>query len=144
MNPFQSLRDCEEYVYSIQTQCPRVSGSPLVLARRSSSLAVLQGELRFSEGHRLVVREYLNADSNGVFIRRYSYEILRGQEKVTWFDSQPHPDAPDLASTHPHHRHIPPDIKHNRVPAPEISFASPNLERIVAEVDRLTHTHGAR
>jgi len=116
----------------------------LVLARRSSSLAVLQGELRFSEGHRLVVREYLNADSNGVFIRRYSYEILRGQEKVTWFDSQPHPDAPDLASTHPHHRHIPPDIKHNRVPAPEISFASPNLERIVAEVDRLTHTHGAR
>ncbi|MEN8215749.1 MAG: hypothetical protein ABFS56_05115 [Pseudomonadota bacterium] len=35
-----------------------------------------------------------------------------------------------LASTHPHHKHIPPDIKHNRIPAPILSFTHPNLPEL--------------
>jgi len=43
---------------------------------------------------------------------------------------------PDLASTHPHHKHIQPDIKHHRVPAPGISFSQPNLPFLIEEIER--------
>ena len=65
---------------------------------------------------RLVVRERL--DFRLQIIKVYSYEVWRGKDKLYWYDSQPHPADPNLASTHPHYKHIPPDIKHNRVPAP--------------------------
>ncbi len=38
--------------------------------------------------------------------------------------------------THPHHKHIPPDIKHNRVPAPGLSFTQPNLPFLIEEIER--------
>lgn len=41
-----------------------------------------------------------------------------------------------LASTHPHHKHIPPDIKHNRIPAPGLSFTRPNLPFLIEEIER--------
>jgi hypothetical protein len=41
-----------------------------------------------------------------------------------------------LPETYPHHKYVPPDIKHNRVPAPEISFHQPNLRRLIEEIDR--------
>jgi hypothetical protein len=47
----------------------------------------------------------------------------------------PHPHIPALQSTHPHHQHVPPDIKHNRIPAPGISFTKPNLLHLIAEVE---------
>ena len=40
-------------------------------------------------------------------------------------------------STHPHHKHIPPDIKHNRIPAPGLSFDEPNLPFLIREVEGL-------
>jgi hypothetical protein len=42
-----------------------------------------------------------------------------------------------LASTHPHHKHILPDIRNHRVPAPEMSFTRPNLPSLIAEVEEL-------
>lgn len=66
----------------------------------------------------------------------YGYEIWQGGEKLYWYDPQPHPDAPTLVSTYPHHKHIPPDIKHNRVPAPGLSFTQPNLPLLIDEVER--------
>jgi hypothetical protein len=38
-----------------------------------------------------------------------------------------------LASTFPHHLHELPDIKHNRKPAPGISFDAPNLPTLIAD-----------
>jgi hypothetical protein len=35
----------------------------------------------------------------------------------------------------PHHKHIPPDIKHHRIPAPGLSFAAPNLVFLIGEVE---------
>jgi hypothetical protein len=70
-------------------------------------------------------------------IEDYGYELWYGSEKIAWYDSQPHPDDPTLASTHPHHKHIPPDIKHNRIPAPNISFTHPNLPVLIREVEDL-------
>jgi len=34
-----------------------------------------------------------------------------------------------------HHKHIPPDIKHHRVPAPGLSFSSPNLSFLITEIE---------
>ncbi len=70
-------------------------------------------------------------------ITSYGYEIYRDQERLYWYDDFPHPHDPTLASTYPHHKHVPPNIKRNRIPAPEISFTEPNLPRIIAEVVRL-------
>jgi len=52
------------------------------------------------------------------------------------YDSQPHPADSALASTDPHHKHVPPDIKHHRVPAPGLSFNRPNLPLLVQEIER--------
>ena len=44
-------------------------------------------------------------------------------------------DNPTLASTHPHHKHIPPNTKRNRIPAPNMSFTRPNLSAIIREIE---------
>ncbi len=36
----------------------------------------------------------------------------------------------------PHHKHIPPDIKHHRIPAPGLSFQQPNLPFLIEEIER--------
>ena len=43
------------------------------------------------------------------------------------------PEISELSSTFPHHYHEPPDIKHNRKPAPGISFTEPNLPTLIAD-----------
>ena len=40
-------------------------------------------------------------------------------------------------TTIPRHRHEPPDIKHNRKPAPGISFDAPNLATLIADCIKL-------
>jgi hypothetical protein len=67
----------------------------------------------------------------------YGYEIWLGDEILSWYEPQPHPDTPSLQSTHPHHKHIPPDIKHNRLPAPNMRFDEPNLPHLIAEIESL-------
>jgi len=49
--------------------------------------------------------------------------------------SFPHPNDPSLASTDPHHKHVPPNIKHHRVPAPDLSFTRPNLPFLNEEIE---------
>jgi hypothetical protein len=49
----------------------------------------------------------------------------------------PHPNDPTLASTLPHHKHIPPDIKHHRIPATEMSYNRPNLPAIINEIEEI-------
>ena len=44
---------------------------------------------------------------------------------------------PVLAATFPHHKHVPPDVKHHRIPAPELTFTSPNLPFLIAEIETL-------
>lgn len=87
--------------------------------------------------HGLLVRQRIIYDRLPALIDWYGYEVWRGEEKLYWYDSQPHPDDPALQSTHPHHKHIPPEIKHNRIPAPQMSFSHPNLPFLLAEVERL-------
>ncbi|MEE4355379.1 MAG: DUF6516 family protein, partial [Desulfococcaceae bacterium] len=55
----------------------------------------------------------------------------------SWYDSQPHPNTPELAENHPHHKHIPPNIKSNRIPAPQLSFRQANLPVLIQEIETL-------
>jgi hypothetical protein len=71
-----------------------------------------------------------------LLIQRYGYEVWRGGEKLYWYDPQPHPNEPALASTHPHHKHVPPDIKRHRIPAPGLRFDDPNLPQLIDEIER--------
>lgn len=111
--------------------------STLTVIRQASDVATVEGDLFFHNGLRLHVLEVVRFDLAPPRIARYGYKVWRGNEKLYWYDSQPHPNDPALAVTHPHHKHVPPDIKHHRVPAPELSFTQPNLPLLIKEVERL-------
>ena len=137
MNPFRSLREYEIFVYTLPQQFPRILRSTLTVARRGRQFAELTGELLFPGGHRLVVYERLAWDAGSLTIEGYSYEVWCGAEKLYWYDSQPHPADPTLASTSPHHKHVPPNIKHHRISAPGLSFTAPNLPFLIHEVETM-------
>ncbi len=90
----------------------------------------------FSNGIRLRIREELDFDAG--LIASYGYEVYRGADRLFWYDDFPHPNDQNLASTFPHHKHVPPDIKHNRIPAPEMSFVRSNLAILIREIEKLT------
>jgi hypothetical protein len=136
MNPLQSLVDYELFIYLLPQHYPAISYSSLVAIQRGGAVAVIRGEIELHQDLRIVVREKLSfADLPGV-IESYGYEIWRGEDLLYWYDSQAHPNTPTLVSTHPHHKHIPPDIKHNRIPAPGLSFTRPNLPFLIEEIER--------
>ena len=136
MNPLHSLAEYERFVYTFPQCYPAVRRSTLTVVRRGATIAVLQGEIELPQGIRIVVREKLSFVQSPGEIKGYGYEVWRGDELLYWYDSQPHPDDPSLASTHPHHKHIPPDIKHHRIPAPGLSFTWPNLPFLVKEIEQ--------
>ena len=135
MNPLQSLPEYEQFVYTLQQRYSSIHRSTLTIVRRSAAVARLIGELEIG-GYRLVVREKLAFDSEIGPITGYGYEVWRGSEKLYWYDSQAHPNDPALASTHPHHKHVHPNIKRNRVPAPGLSFTNPNLPFLIQEIEK--------
>ena len=135
MRPFQSLRNYERYIYSLADQFPRILRSTLVVTQRGHYFAELIGEVHFPDGYRLNVYERLSWAIGPLTIEGYSYEVWCGSELLYWYDSQPHPNNPELSSSDPHHKHIPPDIKHNRVPALGLSFLEPNLPFLLREME---------
>ena len=59
MNPFQSLRDYETFIYALPEQFPNILHSMLVVVQRGRSYAELSGEVLFADAYRLVVYERL-------------------------------------------------------------------------------------
>lgn len=141
-DPFRTPEDYELFLYTLTDRFPSIRRSTVTFVRRGSSLARVSGELFFDHEIRLVVLERVLFDRLPVMIDGYGYEVWKGQEKLYWYDSQPHPNEPLLQSTHPHHKHVPPDLKHNRIPAPGMSFARPNLPVLIEEIERLILGHG--
>lgn len=135
--PLRTLEDYELFLYTLPEQFNCIRHSTVTLVRRGASLARVSGEIHFDKGFRLLLLERVLADRLPAVIEAYGYEIWRGQEKLCWYDCQPHHEDPALASTHPHHKHIPPDLKNHRVPAPEMSFTRPNLPNLIAEIEGL-------
>ncbi|MBL7063732.1 MAG: hypothetical protein ISS49_05910 [Anaerolineae bacterium] len=135
-NPLRTPDDYELFLYTLTEQFPSIRRSTVTFVRRGASLARVAGELYFDREIRLVVRERILYHRLPAVIDWYGYEVWQGGEKLYWYDSQPHPNDPTLQSTHPHHKHIPPDTRHNRIPAPEMSFTRPNLPFLIDEIER--------
>ena len=134
---FRTPEDYELFLYTLAERFPTVRRSTITFIRRGISLARVAGELFFDHEIRLVVRERLIYNRLPMVVDGYGYEVWRGNEKLYWYDSQPHPNDPILESTHPHHKHIPPDIKHHRIAAPGMSFTQPNLLTLIPEIEAL-------
>lgn len=135
--PFRTVQDYELFIYTLTEQYPSVQRSTLVLIRIATSMVRVSGELHFENGIHIVVRERLLFDRFPLVLDAYGYEVWRENELLYWYDSQPHPNDPTLQSTHPHHKHLPPDVKHNRVPAPGMNFSRPNLPALILEIENL-------
>lgn len=133
-NPLRSLGDYSHLVAEILQQ-PHILHSTLRVWSDSPYTGIAEGEVCCTNGVRLRMRQELDFDAG--LITSYGYEFYRGEERLCWFDDFPHPDDPTLASTYPHHKHLPPDIRRHRVPAPEVSYGKPNLPFLVAELARL-------
>lgn len=131
-NPLQSLHAYSRFVTETLSRSTIIR-STIAVWSESPYTGVAEGEAHFAQGFRLRMREELDFDAK--LITAYGYEVYRGEERLYWYDDFPHPNDPTLASTHPHHKHIPPDIKHNRIPAPGLSFVQPNLPFIIAEIE---------
>lgn len=128
------LPDYERLVYTLQENHPAIERSTLVVIRRGPAFAELSGSLEFSDDIVLRVWEDLNFARGN--IQAYSYAVEQAGQRLYWYDPQPHPNDPALSGTFPHHKHAPPGIKHNRVPAPGLSFDRPNLPFLVEEIER--------
>jgi hypothetical protein len=140
--PLRTPEDYELFLYTLTEHYPSVIRSTLTLIRVGATMARVTGELFFSHDLRLMVRERLIYDRLPTIIDAYGYEVWQGKTRLFWYDSQPHPGEVDLQSTHPHHKHVQPDIKHHRIPAPGLSFADPNIPLLIAEIERLVDEQG--
>lgn len=131
-NPLSSLNAYSRFITDLLDR-PGVKHSTLTAWSDSPYTGIAEGDVFFTNGLRLRVREEL--DFGDRLIMSYGYEVYRGADRLYWYDDFPHPNDPGLSSSYPHHKHIPPAIKHNRIPAPEISFTRCNLPVLIQEIE---------
>jgi hypothetical protein len=131
-SPLRSLAAYSRFVAEL-LQRPTITVSTVAVWSDSPFTGIAEGEVTFTNGHRLRLREEVDFDAG--LIASYGYEVERGGERLYWYDDFPHPQDPALAATFPHHKHVPPDVRHHRVPAPALSYDRPNLPAIVAEIE---------
>jgi hypothetical protein len=130
-----SIQAYSQAIYTLLDTRATVRQHTIRIYSRGARLGVLEGQIEFAEG--LVLRVFERLDFARQRIMTYSYEIWQNQQQLCWYDPQEHPTDASLASSFPHHQHVPPDIKHHRVPAPHLSFTRPNLPFLIKEVERL-------
>ena len=124
----------ERFIYSLQQSYASIRHSTLVIVRHGATFAELTGVIAFNDDITLEVWEDLNFAKRS--IQGYSYAVNKEGQRLYWYDPQPHPNDPSLASTHPHHKHVPPEIKRHRIPAPGLSFDRLNLPLLIEEIER--------
>jgi hypothetical protein len=133
-HPLQSLAVYSRFVAELLNR-PTVQHSTVAVWSASPYTGVVEGEVFFLQGFRLRLRE--EVDFAAQVLSSYGYEVYRDEERLYWYDDFPHPQDVTLASTLPHHKHIPPDIKRHRIPAPKMSFTTPNLPFLIREIEEL-------
>lgn len=133
-HPLQSLAVYSRFVAELLNR-PTVQHSTVAVWSASPYTGVVEGEVFFFQGFRLRLREEVDFDAQ--MISSYGYEVYRDEERLYWYDDFPHPQDETLVSTLPHHKHIPPDIKRHRIPAPEMSFTNPNFPFLIREIEEL-------
>ena len=135
LSSFTSLAEYSRFVAELFNRSS-VERSTVVVWSESPYTGVAEGEVFFSSGLRLRMREEMDFEAH--LIASYSYEVYKGDERLYWYDDFPHPKDFDLASSFPHHKHVPPNIKHHRIPAASLSFDHPNLPAIIDELESIS------
>ncbi len=133
-HPLQSLTVYSGFIAELLNR-PTVRHSTVTAWSASPYTGVVEGEVFFAQGFRLRLREEVDFDAH--LISSYGYEVYRDEERLYWYDDFPHPRDLTLAPTLPHHKHLPPNIKRHRIPAPEMSFTNPNLQFLIHEIEDL-------
>ncbi len=146
--------DYAAFIHNLPNQYSSVEKSSLTYVPLGVKVGKVIGIVFFESNVTLCVQEFLNFELN--VIEGYGYEVSRSRrevnalpkveeycrasypdkDKLYWYDSFPHPNDPSLASTHPHHKHVHPNIKQNRVSAPDLTFTAPNLPFLIEEIER--------
>ena len=134
--PLKSLDNYSRFISEILDR-DDVEKTTITVWSNSPYSGTAEGEVFFKDGIRLRMREELDFDAG--LITSYDYEVYKNETRLYWYDDFPHPNDISLASTFPHHKHIPPNIKRNRIPAPNIDFNHPNLPFILQEIDEIRH-----
>lgn len=132
--PLGSLAAYSRFIAELLNRS-NVTHSTVSVWSDSPFTGIAEGEVLFSNGIRLRMREELDFDV--ALIASYGYKVYRGAERLFWYDDFPHPEDSSLASTFPHHKHLPPDIRRHRVPAPNMSFKHPNLPGLLTEIEAI-------
>jgi len=129
---FDDYQSYALFLYQLESQYDEVLKSKIHFFTVSQTRSIAYGTFYFEHKIELCFREII--DFSTPKLLDYFYEIRQNDEKRYYYDPQPHPENKVLASTFPHHKHVPPDIKHNRQPAPGISFDKPNLPFLIEEI----------
>lgn len=135
---FPSKIEYENLIYAILTKSKYLVKSTLHFYTTSATTGLLKGSLFFIDKFELRLVEVIDFAAGEIL--DYSYSIFQNNDKIRWYDPQPHPNEPSLAGTFSHHKHENPDIKKNRKPAPDISFDKPNLLVLIKEIELLLNT----
>lgn len=153
-HPLAAPADYKAFIYGLPDRYASIERSLLVYIPRGALVGRVVGMILFAGDVVLCVREFLNFDL-GV-IEGYGYEVSRShmppdhlppaeeycrasypeKDELYWYDSFPHPGDVTLASTDPHHKHVPPDIKNHRIPAPDLTFTATNLPFLIEEIEQ--------
>ena len=157
-NPLSSPTDYAIFIQNLPNDYSSISSSSLVYIPLGVKVGKVTGMVFFDQNIVLCVQEFLNFELH--VIEGYGYEVSQSltradelpnaeeycrasypdKDKLYWYDSFPHPNDPTLASTHPHHKHIHPNIKRNRIPAPDITFTASNLPFLIEEIEQTIPT----
>lgn len=152
--PLLSPGNYSAFIYDLPNRYPTIERSTLIYIPLGAKIGKVNGMLIFANLIILCVQEFLNFELQ--IIEGYGYEVSStkhqidemppadeyckasypNKDKLYWYDSFPHPHDPTLASTHPHHKHIHPNIGHNRIPAPGLTFTAPNLPFLIEEIQQ--------
>ncbi len=135
-SPLNSYAEYTRFIYNFLADHPTVDRHTLTMYTASQTVGIIRGHIVFRSGHVLRVFEQIDFVTHRIL--QYMYEVDYQNERLWWYDPMPHPNIPELQSTHPHHKHVLPDIKHHRIPAPGLSFTEPNLLRLIAEVEAIS------
>ena len=158
-SPLASPATYSIFIHELPQQYSSIERSSLIYIPLGTQFGKVIGMVFFANNVVLCVQEFLNFELQ--VIEGYGYEVscnlastddqpstdeycgasYPDKEKFYWYDSFPHPHDPTLAATHPHHKHVPPNIKRNRIPAPDLTFTAPNLPFLIEEIEREILSH---
>jgi hypothetical protein len=134
-SPLDSYTNYSRFIYNLLADRVTVDHHTLAVYPVGRTVGIMRGHIVFHSDHMLRVFEQIDFVTHRIL--KYMYELIYHDKRLWWYDPMPHPDILELQSTHPHHKHVLPDIKHHRIPAPELSFTEPNLPQLLTEVEAM-------